>query len=76
MVDFSELIKASAEWTITVLFRPFSPKKWIILGFVALLAGYLTGGGGHGSFGGNKSKEKGRISQAEAAVETVNKTSS
>lgn len=36
---------SSLEWTSTVLFRPFRLKKWLILGFVAFMAGYLGGGG-------------------------------
>ncbi len=44
MVKFDEIISGSLEWTVTVLFRPFSPKKWLILGFVALMAGALMGG--------------------------------
>ncbi|MFA5272316.1 MAG: hypothetical protein WC412_08305 [Candidatus Omnitrophota bacterium] len=44
MVKFGEIISGSLEWTITVLFRPFSPKKWLILGFVAFLGGALIGG--------------------------------
>lgn len=28
-----------------VLFRPFNPRKWLILSFAALMAGFLAGGG-------------------------------
>lgn len=42
--NFSEIIAASWEWTRTVLFRPFQIKKWLILGFIALLAGQLSYG--------------------------------
>ena len=45
MVNFTEVISASFEWTVTMLLRPFQVKKWIILGFCALLAGALTSGG-------------------------------
>ena len=41
MVKFTEVIETSFEWTVTQLFRPFRPKKWIILAFCALLAGTL-----------------------------------
>ena len=44
MVKFTEIIEASLEWTATVLFRPFKPRKWLILILVALMAGYLSGG--------------------------------
>ena len=44
MVKFSDLISESFEWTKKVLFDPFSLKKWIILGFIAWLAGTLGGG--------------------------------
>ncbi|MDD4955700.1 MAG: hypothetical protein PHP17_06660 [Candidatus Omnitrophica bacterium] len=44
MVKFDEIISASLEWTATVLFRPFSPKKWLILTFIALMAGSISGG--------------------------------
>lgn len=43
MVKFTEVIEASIEWTTTVLFRPFSPKKWLILAFSAWMAGYIVG---------------------------------
>lgn len=42
--NFPEIIAASWEWTRTVLFRPFQIKKWLILGFIALLAGQFTYG--------------------------------
>ncbi|MDD4182470.1 MAG: hypothetical protein PHT53_01410 [Candidatus Omnitrophica bacterium] len=44
MVKFNEIISASLEWTAAVLFRPFSPKKWLILTFIAFLAGAIAGG--------------------------------
>lgn len=44
MVKFSQIIGASIEWTATVLFRPFDPKRWFILSFAALMAGFLAGG--------------------------------
>ncbi|MFA4889552.1 MAG: hypothetical protein WC628_08295 [Candidatus Omnitrophota bacterium] len=42
MRDFSEIVDACVEWTATVLFRPFKPKKWLILASIALLAGSLN----------------------------------
>ncbi|MFA6350219.1 MAG: hypothetical protein WCY12_04765 [Candidatus Omnitrophota bacterium] len=50
MVNFSQIISASIEWTVAVLFRPFKPKKWLVLAFIALLAGQLTGAGCNNSF--------------------------
>lgn len=66
MVKFAEVINASVEWTGTVLLRPFSPKKWLILTFIALWAGTMTGGGCNL----NLSEEvyKGKAKEAEAQV--------
>lgn len=50
MVKFDEIIGASLEWTAAVLFRPFSPKKWLILTFIAFLAGSLSGGNSNLNF--------------------------
>ncbi len=44
MVDFGEIIGDSARWTKTVLFKPFSARKWIILFFIAAMAGYMSNG--------------------------------
>lgn len=40
---FLDIIHASYEWTKTVLFRPFSLKKWIFLCIIAILAGEFSG---------------------------------
>lgn len=40
---FSEIIRSSWEWTKTVLFRPFSLKKWIFLCIIAILAAEISG---------------------------------
>lgn len=45
MVSFTRLIETSFEWMVAVLLRPFNLKKWLILTFVALLAGTLGGRG-------------------------------
>jgi len=50
MVKFDEIISASLEWTTAVLFRPFSPKKWLILTFIAFLAGAIAGGNSNLNF--------------------------
>jgi len=44
MVDFISIIDASIELTKAVLFKPFSLKKWLMLCFIAFLAGTLSGG--------------------------------
>ncbi len=44
MIKFEEILEATFEWMAVVLFKPFNPKKWLILGFAAFLAGYLSGG--------------------------------
>ena len=56
MVDFGAIIGESAEWTKQVLFNPFNFKKWLVLTFIALMAGAMSngcnfnsGGGGNGS---------------------------
>ena len=64
MVKFTEIINASIEWTAAMLFRPFKPKKWLILTFVALLAGYMAGGGNFSGGGGGSSK------RSESSVKT------
>ncbi len=69
MVKFTEIINASIEWTAAMLFRPFKPKKWLILTFVALLAGYMAGGGNFN--GGNnfkRSKSPVKTSQISPSV--------
>ena len=64
MLRLGEVIDSSWEWMITVLFRPFNFKKWLLLGFVALMAGHL-GGSGRGSF---SDRQKRAPRQAQAAV--------
>jgi hypothetical protein len=53
MVYFGAIIGDSADWTKKALFKPFNFKKWLILTFIALMAGSMsngcnfnTGGGG------------------------------
>ncbi len=43
---FGGIIAASKEWTKTVLFKPFSVKKWIMLFIIALFAMQIQGGCG------------------------------
>jgi len=69
MVKFTEIIDVSIEWTAAMLFRPFKPKKWLILTFVALLAGYMAGGGNFNA-GNNfdRSKESVQTSKISASI--------
>jgi len=70
MVKFTEIINASIEWTATVLFRPFSLKKWLLLAFVAFLAGHMASGGNSGSGGSSSSsREKSRKSNFSATYQ-------
>jgi hypothetical protein len=48
--DIEEVFAKAFNRTILMLFRPFSIKKWITLGFIALLAGALASGGGGFNF--------------------------
>jgi hypothetical protein len=41
---FSDSVEASFEWTKTLLLRPFNFKKWLVLSFIAMLAGSMAGG--------------------------------
>lgn len=45
MVDFGAIIGDSANWTAKMLFKPFNFKKWMVLTFIALMAGAMSGGG-------------------------------
>ncbi len=53
MVDFGDVISSSAKWAVKCLFRPFNFKKWLVLAFVALMAGCLGNGCNIPSGGGN-----------------------
>ncbi|MCK9573273.1 MAG: hypothetical protein M0R20_02580 [Candidatus Omnitrophica bacterium] len=67
MVKFDEIISASFEWTTAVLFRPFSPRKWLILTFIAFLAGSIAGGNPNFNFRdrGNHTKKASAAQQHE-----------
>jgi hypothetical protein len=52
-MDVTKAFSPAIEHTANVLFRPFVFKKWLGLGFVALLAGSGGGGGGGGNSGGS-----------------------
>lgn len=53
MVDFGAIIGDSADWTKKVLFRPFNFKKWLILAFIAIMAGSMSNGCNFNSGGDN-----------------------
>lgn len=55
MVDFGAIIGESAEWTKQVLFKPFDFKKWMVLTFIALMAGAMSNGFNFNYGGGNGS---------------------
>ena len=48
-VKMSEVVSRAIGRTSTILFSPFSLKKWLILIFIALFAGSLSLGNSHGS---------------------------
>jgi len=50
-VGFGKIIEKSFSRSVLILFKPFDPKKWLKLMFIAYLAGCLGFGG---SSGGNK----------------------
>jgi hypothetical protein len=71
MVKFSEIINASIEWTGTVLFRPFSPKKWLILTFIALWAGAITGGSWNVQLPGAQNRKEIRTAEASEVSQST-----
>ncbi|MDP2923361.1 MAG: hypothetical protein Q8O30_06560 [Candidatus Omnitrophota bacterium] len=73
MVNFTEIISASYEWTATVLFRPFNIKKWLLLGFIALMAGALGSGGGNS--GGSSHYKEDKTQEVQAAEITTDTAS-
>jgi len=74
MVKFTETIDVSLEWTAAVLFRPFNPRKWLILGFIALMAGQLVGGGCNSSGGGSPGRKAKEAQAAEIFQSRVSNT--
>lgn len=56
--SFSEPLSRAWKRMTDALFRPFSIKKWFVLGFTAWLAGLASGGGGGGSSAGPSSGDK------------------
>lgn len=64
MVDFGAIIGDSAEWTKKVLFKPFNFKKWLILAFIAIMAGSMSNGC---NFNDGRHYEESQKEQQEAA---------
>jgi len=52
MINFSRAFDTAWERMVIILFRPFDPGKWFVIGFSAFLAGLMQGGNGFngGSF--------------------------
>lgn len=79
MIKFTELISESIDRVKQILLKPFNFKKWLILGFIALMAGYLGGGGSGG--GGNSSKfntakdAKAQVEQSQSSLDSLDKPS-
>lgn len=77
MVDFGAIIGESAEWTKQVLFKPFNLKKWMVLTFIAFMAGAMSngcnfnfsGGGDHHYESQQQKQEAG--SYGSSAVQTT-----
>jgi len=65
--SYGQLIGMSWQWMSQILFRPFSLKKWIMLGIIILLAGQM------GGFNFNASGDK---SGFEKFINTVGKKAS
>lgn len=63
-VKMVDLITLSIERTKFILFQPFVLKKWLMLLFIALMAGAVSGGGLSGGSGSSSPK-------AEAALENI-----
>jgi len=59
------------EWTRALLFKPFKLKKWLILGFVALLSGTLSSG----SFNLNLPSSSRQETKRDSALQSPAKTS-
>ncbi|MHB1455955.1 MAG: DUF7544 domain-containing protein [Armatimonadota bacterium] len=54
-IDFNKAFNSSMNYMSGILFKPFIFKKWLALGFVAMLAGFGGGGSGGGNSGSNGS---------------------
>ncbi|MFA5339235.1 MAG: hypothetical protein WC317_03685 [Candidatus Omnitrophota bacterium] len=79
MVDFGAIIGGSAEWTKQVLFKPFNFKKWMVLAFIAIMAGAMSNGcnlnsGGNGSHYEQKQEQQESGPQAAAKAQSAEET--
>jgi len=54
-----------------MLFRPFKPKKWLILTFVALLAGYMAGGGNYSGGGGGSKRSDSSVKTSKISPSVI-----
>jgi len=43
-IDFNKAFNSSMNYMSTILFKPFIFRKWLALGFAAILTGYSSGG--------------------------------
>ena len=60
-IDFNKAFNSSMNYMSSMLFKPFVFRKWLALGFVAMLAGFGSGGsGGGGNGGGGNTSSWGR----------------
>jgi len=67
MVDFGAVIGDSVNWTKKMLFRPFNLKKWLILAFVAIMAGAMSNGCNLNTSGGNDNRHESSQSCSSSA---------
>ena len=65
MIPYGQIINESIERTGLILFKPFRFKKWLLLTFVALMAGYLSVGSGGGSNYGTAKKAHAQETSAD-----------
>jgi len=57
-IKYTDVLNSSVEWTKAVLLRPFNMKKWVILTFVALMAGTLMNNSFNFQIPSSASKDK------------------
>jgi len=67
MVDFGAIIGDSVNWTKKVLFQPFNFKKWLILAFIAIMAGSMSNGCNYNSGGDNHYESQQQQQQGSGA---------
>ncbi|MFC1590544.1 hypothetical protein ACFL42_03540 [Candidatus Omnitrophota bacterium] len=67
-IPFSTLISKSVDRTMLILFRPFNLKKWLLLLFIAYMAGAIGGGNGSGGGRGGGTPPKEAEAQEERSI--------